>query len=152
MDARDVGKMVISSFLKGKIGESYILSENFYSMKKIYEMCHEITGLSVPKFEIPLAFAYLGIPFDKLKAILLSREPLVTSEALGALKTMAELDNKKAVNELGFKPRKMEETLRDIYIWFIKNDFINLKDERGLTKKKCESLIVKEKEVYLKAG
>jgi len=152
VDARDVGKMVISSFLKGRIGESYILSENFYSMKKIYEMCHEITGLSVPKIEIPLAFAYLGIPFDKLKAILLRKEALVTSESLGALKTMMELDNRKAVNELGFSPRKMEETLRDIYIWFIKNNFINLKDERGLIREKCELLIGEDKEVYFKAG
>ena len=38
VDARDVGKMVISSFLKGRVGESYILSENFYSMKKIKEV------------------------------------------------------------------------------------------------------------------
>ena len=144
--------MVISSFLKGRVGESYILSENFYSMKKIYEMSHEITGLRIPKFEIPLSFVYLGIPFEKLKAIVLRKEPLITSESLGALKTMMELDNRKAVNELGFNPRKMEETLRDIYIWFIKNNFINLKGERGLTKEKCELLIKEEKEVYLKAG
>ena len=119
---------------------------------RIYEMCHEITGLSVPKIEIPLAFGYLGIPFDKLKAILLRKEPLVTSESLGALKTMMELDNRKAVNELGFSPRKMEETLRDIYIWFIENNFINLKEEKGLTKEKCELLIGEDKEVYFKAG
>ena len=115
-------------------------------------MCHEITGLSVPKFEIPLAFAYLGVPFEKLKAIIFRKEPLVTSESLVALKTMVELDNRKAINELGFNPRKMEETLRDIYIWFIKNNFINLKDQRGLTREKCELLIKEEKEVYLKAS
>ncbi len=75
---------------------------------------------------------------------MLRKEPLVTSESLGALKTMIELDNKKAVNELGFGPRKMEETLRDIYTWFIKNNFINLIDEKGLTKEKCELLIGEE--------
>lgn len=152
VDARDVGITIINSFSKGRVGESYILSENFYSIKEIYKICHQITGLSIPKIELPLALAYLGIPFDKLKTKLLKKEALVTSESLCALKAMTELDNTKAIHELGFKPRKIEETLKDIYIWFIKNNLINLKSEKGLIKEKCERLLNDEKEVYLKVS
>ena len=152
IDARDIGKTIINCFSQGRVGESYILSENFYSIKSLYEMCHQITGLSIPKFELPLFMAYLGIPFDKLKKNLLKREALVTAESLTALKAMTELDNTKAINELSFQPRKMEDTLRDIYIWFIRNNFINLKFEKGLIKEKCGQLIQREEESYKKAS
>ncbi len=152
VDARDVGETIIKSFSKGRVGESYILSENFYSIKKIYEMCHEITGLNVPKIELPLAVAHLGIPFDQLKAKLLRKEPLVTRESLVTLKAMTELDNTKAIKELSFKPRKFEKTLRDIYIWFIKNNYIDLKNETGLIRERCDVLISQEDEIYLKAS
>ena len=152
VDARDIGKTIINSFSKGRIGESYILSQSFYSIKDLYEICHEITGLSIPKFELPLFMAYLGIPFDKLKSKLLKREASVTTESLAALKTMAELNNTKAINELSFQPRKIEDTLRDIYIWFIRNNFIDLMSQTDLIKERCGQLIDREKEVYLKAG
>ena len=67
-----------------------------------------------------------------------------------ALKAMTELDNTKAINELSFQPRKMEDTLRDIYIWFIRNNFINLKFKKGLIKEKCGQLI-REKKKFIKS-
>ena len=59
---------------KGEAGESYILSENFYSIKRFFEMCHDLTGLDIPKIELPLGVAYLGIPFEKIKSYLLKKE------------------------------------------------------------------------------
>jgi dihydroflavonol-4-reductase len=141
IDIRDVSRAVLSGFEKGKINESYIISNNFYSIRQLYEISHEITGLKIPLMESPLGLAYLGIPFAKLVSLILGNEPLITEESLDTLRTNMEIDYTKAKDGLDFNPRPIEETIKDIYFWFIKKHFIDIEKEKGLKREKLEKLM-----------
>tara|TARA_B100000029_G_scaffold341821_1_gene334183 strand:- start:16 stop:1083 length:1068 start_codon:yes stop_codon:yes gene_type:complete len=145
IDVRDVAETVIKAMYKGKTNESYILSQGFYSMRDLYEISNKITGLKIPLLEVPLGMAYLGIPFSKLVALIKNEEPLVTEESLCVLNTNPFLSCEKAKRDLGFESRGIEETIEDIYYWFLENNLIQIETRNELKKEKLLKLKSRKK-------
>ncbi|MDC0255177.1 NAD-dependent epimerase/dehydratase family protein [Bacteriovoracales bacterium] len=145
IDVRDVAETIIKAMHKGKTNESYILSKGFYSMRELYEISNKITGLKIPLLEIPLGVAYLGIPFSKLVSLIKGEEALITEESLCTLNTNPFLSCEKAKRDLGFETRPIEETLEDIYYWFLENNFINIEKQDELKKEKLLGLKSRKK-------
>jgi len=60
-----------------------------------------------------------------LYAKLRNEHPLYTKESLDILKhSPKEISSRKAVNELGYHPRPLEETLRDTFEWYKQEDLL----------------------------
>ena len=140
VDVRDVSETIIKAMYKGRTNESYLLSEQFYSIRQMYEIAYKVTGLKIPFFEFPLGMAYLGIPFSRLVALITGEEALVTEESLCTLNTNQLLSCEKARKDLGFETRSIESTVEDIYYWFLQNGFIDLELQKGIKKEKMEKL------------
>lgn len=125
VDVRDVAEAAISAATNGRIGERYILSGQWLTLKELSMKIGELTGHKTPGYVAPTWLAKAGLPFIHSWAKLSDRHPLYTSESLEILKSSSRnISSQKAKNELGFAPRPIEETLRDMFRWFEENQKI----------------------------
>nr|NQU89360.1 NAD-dependent epimerase/dehydratase family protein [Bacteroidota bacterium] len=115
----------ISAASKGRRGERYILSGVWLSLKELAEKIELLTAHKTPKFVAPTILAKAGLPFIHTWAALAGQHPLYTAESLDILlQPGRNISNLKAMNELGFIPRPIEETIADTFDWFEQNILI----------------------------
>lgn len=119
VDVRDVVSATVSSIDKGRTGEKYLLSGKYSELKEFSFLISKITGIRTVSLVIPMWLAYTGLPFIHLQSTLTGRRPLYTRESLAALREGSKkIKNDKARRELGFSPRPLEETLKDLIEWY----------------------------------
>ena len=88
-------------------------------------MISKISGCKIP-LNIPLSVARLACPIFKFYSSVTKTEPLYTYQSLDILvNSPINISNAKAKKELGYKPRPLEQTLRDTFDWYKENNFIN---------------------------
>lgn len=118
VDARDVVDGMLAAEARGRRNESYILANEWASVRDVARIAHECTGVKPPSIVTPFWVAHLGVPFMTLFANVTKTHPVYTAESLGALKADSTADLTKARTELGYAPRPLLETIRDSYEWF----------------------------------
>lgn len=126
VDVRDVAQGIIAAAQKGTAGECYILSGHQVSVKALMKMIEDITKVPAPKFKIARWFAYITGVLSELYSKIRKEKPLFTSYAVYTLGTNSNFSNAKAIKELGYQVRPMEETLRDTITWLKENHKIIL--------------------------
>lgn len=119
VDVRDFCDAALVAEKKGRCGENYLISGTYTTVRRLHEMISEISGSKVPWFTCPQWLARCAAPFAHGFAALLRKEPLFTSESLQALRANTQISHEKAARELGYNPRPLEETLCDIYDWWV---------------------------------
>lgn len=125
VDVRDVVTAAISASTKGMKGEKYILSGQWLSLKELAIMIEQVTGRRTPKSVAPAFVARIGLPFISMWASITRTHPLYTAESLEILKhSSSRISNAKARSVLGFSPRPIEASLKDIFIWFEKQKMV----------------------------
>jgi dihydroflavonol-4-reductase len=103
---------------RGKTGENYLLSGQWRSVLELAEIAEEVTGVKRPKIVSPMWLARGWAPFQMMIDRALKRPLLYTSESLEALRANRQISHHKAAQDLGYAPRPVEESVRDIYAWF----------------------------------
>lgn len=117
-DIRDVADSIISAIEKGRNGEAYLLSGNYYSMRTLSHIIQQTTGIPTPKMVIPYKWLVALLPLVMLVSRIRKSAPSYTRESLEALKNgHPRMNNRKAQKELGHQTRPLAETLRDFYEW-----------------------------------
>ncbi len=125
VDVRDIVNAAIHAMEMGRTGERYLLTSQWMSLSEIASIiCNEINRK--PPVIVPGFIARTGLPFIQLLSKLSGKQVLYTKESLDIVSNSPKLvNNQKAAEELGFKPRTLEETFIDSLHWFIKNGYIN---------------------------
>jgi dihydroflavonol-4-reductase len=125
VDVRDVVSASIHAIESGRKGEKYILSGVFCSLKELSAMISSISGCRIPVI-VPVPLARLACPFFMFFSSVANKQPLYTYQSLDILvNSPVNISNAKARKELGYKPRPLEQTLRDAFDWYKKNNYIN---------------------------
>ncbi len=125
VDVRDVVQAAIVSIKKGRKGERYILAGHWGSLKELSEMISQISGQKTPEIVVPLAIAYIGLPFIRLFSAMKGEHPLYTKDSLDILKeSHGNISYEKATGELGFNSRPLAESLADTFTWYKQQGFI----------------------------
>lgn len=124
VDVRDVANGMIVAADQGRTAESYLLSGHDIEIPELASMAASITGRKPPRLTVPGLVARLGTPLMSAVAAMSRSEPLYTKESLATLREAPKVDSTKAVSELGFAARPIEETVADIYRWFAATGFI----------------------------
>ena len=117
-DVRDVAHGMTLACSKGRRGESYILSGERVSIKRIMELLEEISGVKAPKFKVP---AWLAHTVGKLAPFyyrINRSKPLFTDYSVDVLRSNSVVTSEKARMELGYKPRTVQESICDSVAWF----------------------------------
>ena len=122
VDVRDVADGIASCCENGRSGECYILSGQYLKVYELLDMLHEITGKKKVKSVLPLWFARLTAPLSEAYYKILRQPPLFTAYSIYTLNTNANFSSEKAVKELGYTTRPMEQTLADTVKWLCDNN------------------------------
>jgi dihydroflavonol-4-reductase len=112
VDARDVAYGIVEASIKASSGECYLLTNKYYQIKDILDICSKIANKKPIKVYLPLWFARVTAPLSEAYYHLLKKPPLYTSYSLYTLKTNSHFSHEKATKELNYNPRSMEGTLK----------------------------------------
>jgi dihydroflavonol-4-reductase len=118
VDARDVARGAILAELKGRRGQSYLLSGHWVHICEVSRMIERLTGRRTPSLASPMWLAWAASWFSLGWGRLRGTTPKFTPAAITALKSHRLISHEKASRELGYQPRAFEETVRDTMEWF----------------------------------
>ncbi|MBU1167748.1 SDR family oxidoreductase [Patescibacteria group bacterium] len=127
VDVRDVVDGMIAASKKGRSGEIYLLTGEVMTVPQIMNMLQEVTGITKPKWKLPLWFAYITTPLAMLYYKIKKTRPLFTQYSIYTLTTNSRADNGKARRELGFSPRPLKNSVIDTTKWLEKEGMVKIK-------------------------
>ena len=116
-DVRDLAYGCIMAADKGRKGECYILGNKEVTLKEFSQILSKSSGCKPFKFYLPLGLASFLAKIMEIKAKKTGVKPLLTTFSIYNLARNNTFDYSKAANELGYKTRSYEETLRDEVVW-----------------------------------
>jgi dihydroflavonol-4-reductase len=120
----DVAQGHLLAFERGVIGERYILGGRNMTLKEILTEVARISGQKPPRMKLPhnlvLPIAYLSEAWAWLTD---GPEPRATVDGVRLSKKYMFFSIEKARRELGFKPRPVEDALKDAVEWFRANGY-----------------------------
>lgn len=114
VDVRDVADAVLLCEKNAAIGESYILSGDYYEIGDIFRMISDELGKSRPIVYIPMKLAETIAPIVEYMSHLFKRKPLLTAYSLYTLRSNSNYSNQKAKQELNYRPRKLADTIKTL--------------------------------------
>lgn len=120
VDVRDVALGCIQALRKGKSGECYILSNQYYQIKEIFSLINQYTKRTMPP-TIPTFILKIILPFLTFIAKKRNKRPLYTKYSLKTLQSSSHFSHEKATQELGYQPRDLSETIKDTIEWYNKS-------------------------------
>ena len=119
VDVRDVAEAAVAAMKRGKDGENYLLSGKWETLSHLARTIDRVKGKKVRRIALPIDMAKLGIPFIWAVSKLAGKEPLYTRDSLKILETShKKISHRKASEHLGYCPRPLEETIKDLFEWF----------------------------------
>ena len=121
VDVRDVAIGQILARDLGKPGETYNLGGERIERKLLHSLVQTITGKKSPMITIPLPIAMIVAPLAELYYKITKTKPRITRYSLETVFSNSEISSEKARNELGYKPRKLAESIADTVRWWWKN-------------------------------
>jgi dihydroflavonol-4-reductase len=120
VDVRDVAAALLAAADRGRRGENYLVGGHRASVSQLGRVAAEVAGRRPARLVAPLgpvrAVAEVAV---RLAGPRRAGRLLLTPESLHALATDPVVDYSKAVGELGYRPRPLEETVRDLHASFV---------------------------------
>lgn len=124
-DIRDVANVLPKIVLKSKKGESYLFANKPDKINELLSYVSEMTNRKkLPT--LPMWVAYVGLPFLFLGSKLTRKRPLYTLASLASLKADTNFPLDKVINDFGYKPRPLKETVIDHVQFLIDNGMVKL--------------------------
>jgi len=109
---------------KGAIGRKYILGNANLTLREIFAILVEVTGLSAPKWRLPympiLLAAYVNEGFSRITG----REPLIPLAGVQMAAKFMYFDQSRAVRDLGLPQTPVREALQRSVEWLRQNGYV----------------------------
>ena len=144
-DNRDMAETILRACKDGRTGESYILGGDMINMKEVFDILSAHTGLPTIKTILPASVGKLLGKMSDMAEKLTHKPQRMTSFAVYNLVRNNEFDSSKAVEELGYNPRPMAQSIAEEIDWMIAEGIVTLPelqpaDERTMQEKLAELL------------
>lgn len=123
---RDVAAGHILAAEKGRVGERYILgnAEGNWSMRQMFSVLAEVTGIPAPKLRIPY-FVALGAAYvDEALSSLTGKPPKAPLAGVRMAKYKMFFNPAKAIRELGLPQTPPRQALAEAAEWFCQNGYV----------------------------
>ncbi len=118
IDVEDCARGHILAALHGRVGEKYILGNVNLTLRDIFSLLEEISGLPAPRLKLPytpiLVAAYINEGISRLTG----REPLIPLAGVQMAGKHMFFDSSKAVQELGLTCGPVKGALQKAVDWF----------------------------------
>jgi nucleoside-diphosphate-sugar epimerase len=109
----DAARALILAAEHGRVGERYLISEKMISNADVIRIAAEAAGVPAPTKSIPLPVAYTLAMAGSIKARLRGTDERLSLGSMRLMRAEAPVDHGKAVRELGWEPRPVEESIRE---------------------------------------
>ncbi len=123
IDVEDCARGHILAARHGRIGEKYILGNENLTLRQIFLLLEEITGLAAPRVRLPYTPILLAACCNETISRLTGKEPLIPLAGVQMARKFMFFDSSKAVRELGLPQRPVAEALRTAVEWFRANGY-----------------------------
>ena len=117
----DVAEGHVLAYERGRVGESYILGGEDFSLRDLLRLIAEISGQKPPLCALPAAALWPVAAGCELAARVFGTDPLVTREMLQMARKKMFFSSAKARAELGYAPRPARAAIEDAVAWFRAN-------------------------------
>lgn len=124
VDVEDVAEGHRLAMEKGRVGERYILGHQNLTLREILEILSRLSGRPAPRIRLPLPAALGVAAISTGWSALSGRPPRVPMEAVRMSRKKMFFDSGRAVRELGFPQRPVEEALEKAVRWFRDNGYV----------------------------
>ena len=117
VDVRDVAAGIVSCAEQGQPGHGYILSGEYATIRDILNAAKETLGIKRAVSFSPICLAKLIAPLYE-KRSLRKKQPLYFSPySVAVLDSNGLFDRRAATAALGYAPRSLQSSIRDMVIW-----------------------------------
>ena len=114
VDVRDVCDGMRAAAVRGRTGESYLLTGHWAPVAEVARRVTVLAGRWAPQLVLPMGLSVAFAPVALWGAQLVGLPALMTPEGMFALRHGSRhISHQKATQELGYAPRPLEETLQD---------------------------------------
>jgi len=122
---RDVAVGHVLAAEKGRIGERYILgnAKGNWTMREAFEVLQEITGVPVPRFQIPYGVALCAAHVDECISRFTGKSPKAPLAGVRMARYKMFFNPAKAIRELGLPQTAPRQALGDAVEWFRANGY-----------------------------
>lgn len=124
IDVRDVARGHLLAAQQGKPGEKYILGHRNLSLKEIFDLLSDLTGLPSPRLKLPHALPLAVAHVSELWARLRGKPPRISPESVRMSMKRMYFDAGKAVRELGLPQSPVEGALERAVRWFADHGYV----------------------------
>lgn len=126
VDVEDVADGHILAVEKGRIGERYILGNQNFTLLELFELLEEVTGVSKPKMKIPYFMALAsGYVVERILGMSFPNYSTMDLDSVKLSKLRWHFDSSKAINELGYNPGNIKESVKNTLEWFRENGYLD---------------------------
>jgi dihydroflavonol-4-reductase len=109
----DAARAMILAAQRGRNGERYLVSERMIPMKEVVRIAADEAGVPPPRRSISVPVLYALGALGSLRARLTGKDAELSLESVRMMRAEADVDHSKAVRELGWQPRPVEESIRE---------------------------------------
>jgi dihydroflavonol-4-reductase len=109
----DIAGGVLLALDKGEVGESYVLGGQITTMREAIDTLAEVTGRKAPKRAIPTPLMKMLTPVGPVVGKVMGQPPNLSELISSADGVTFWAKHDKAMSELGYSPRPLEQGLRD---------------------------------------
>jgi len=124
VDARDVADALLAAERQGRTGECYLVAGRWAHFRELASIVSGISGRPAPRYCAPswlaLPVSYASLAWSRLRGV----PPVLTPVAVRSVRMHRHISHGKAAGELGYRPRPLEETVRDTLRWFAEHQGI----------------------------
>ena len=119
IDVRDVALGMMLAMERGVPGRRYLLGHENLSIREVFGLLAQLTGLPEPHRKVPYAVALAAAYVSEWVAdVLTHRMPVATVTGVKLTRRVMHFDAGPSLAELGLRPRPVQESLRDAVQWF----------------------------------
>lgn len=109
----DAARAMILAAEHGRIGERYLISERMIALEEVVRIAADEAGVPAPRRSISVPTLYALGALGSLRARLTGKDAELSLASVRMMRAEAPLDHSKAVRELGWQPRPVEESIRE---------------------------------------
>jgi dihydroflavonol-4-reductase len=128
----DAALAMILAAEHGRVGERYLISEKMISNADVIRIAAEAAGVPAPTRSIPLPVAYTLALAGSVKARLRGTDERLSLGSMRLMRAEAPVDHGKAVRELGWEPRPVEESIREAARFWVGLREVKRKSREGV--------------------
>lgn len=109
----DAARAMILAAEHGRVGERYLISEKMISNAEVVRIAAEAAGMPAPTKTIPLPVSYAMAALGTAKAQMTGKDEKLSLGSLRLMRAEAPVDCSKARRELHWRPKPVEESIRE---------------------------------------